>query len=301
MTPGALNWILLFSLAFIWGGSFLGVEIALRDFGPFVLVAGRIALGAVTLLGIAYARGLRLPGFADATERKVWRHCLGMALFSNALPFMLISWGQQSVTSSFAGIAMAAVPLFVLPIAHFILPGERMGLFRVVGFLLGFAGVVVLAGLPVAGDGAVNNLARLACIAGSACYAIGGIITRLTPPVHPLVFGSAALLIASVIMVPLALAIEGVPTEAGGAELLALLYLGLLPTGIATLFLVRIVNTAGPVFLSLVNYMVPVNAVLIGWLVLAEPLPGSLLLSLGLILIGMAISQWRHFRKLFGL
>lgn len=295
-----MTWVLLLSLALIWGASFLGVEVALAGFGPITLATWRIILGAATLLLIARIMGLRLPGFSTPTERRVWLHCAGMAMFSNAFPFMLLSWGQQHVTSSFAGIAMAAVPLFVLPLAHFILPGERMGLFRTLGFLLGFFGVVALAGLPQGASAETNNLARVACIAASGCYAIGGIITRLTPKTHPLVFGSAALVIASVLMLPLALLVEGLPSRPDTGPLLALIYLGIFPTGLATLFLVRIVNTAGPVFLSLVNYMVPLNAVLIGWVVLAEPLPNSLLTALGLILIGMAISQWRHIRGLLG-
>jgi len=297
--PAALDWGLLAFLGLIWGSAFLGVELALDSLPPLWVAAGRISLAALLLVGAAYLAGERLPGFRTAIQRRIWLHCLGMGLFTNAIPFSLLSWGQQLVTSSFAGITMAVVPLFVLPLSHFLVPGERLSAARVIGFLTGFAGVVLLVGgdrlfTSVSGPGGMMLLAQLACVGASCCYACGSIITRLCPPVGTLSFAAGGLLCASIAILPLALLVHGVPSSISTASWIGVLFLALLPTGVATILLTIIIRRSGPPFLSLVNYQVPVWAVLIGVSILGEALPGHFVMALATILIGLAISQRLH-------
>ncbi|MCP5073622.1 MAG: DMT family transporter, partial [Rhodobacteraceae bacterium] len=298
-SPGLKNWLMLLCLAVIWGSSFMGAKLALTGFGPMTLAAGRICIGAVVLTGLTYATGRSLPAFATRTDKRIWLHCLGLALFTNAIPFTLLNWGQLRVTSGFAGICMAVVPLLILPLAHFLLAGERMSARKFIGFVIGFVGVIVLIG-PAAfgrsGD-SLENLARLACIGAACCYAIGSIITRLSPPTSVRGFSAAALVLASIIMLPLASFIEGWPQAPNGTAVIGLIYLGLMPTALATVMLVTIINSAGPTFLSLVNYQVPVWAVVFGVLLLDESLPSQFLGALALILAGLAISQSRRKRQ----
>jgi drug/metabolite transporter (DMT)-like permease len=291
--PSPLAWLFLVVLGLIWGGSFLGVEMALTGYGPLSIAAGRITIAAVILTGIAYATGDRLPDAGTPRGRRIWLHCVGMGLFSNALPFALLSWGQRHVTSGFAGITMAVVPLLVLPLAHLLVPGERMTSRKAVGFAVGFLGVVLLIG-PGAAAGDGTGLARLACIAASGCYAVGAIVTRLAPPGPYLAFGAGGLLVATVAILPLALGLEGWPLEPPRAAVLGLLYLGIFPTALATVMLVYVVQSAGPSFMSLVNYQVPVWAVILGLVVLGEDLPPQFLGALALILAGLAVSQFRR-------
>jgi drug/metabolite transporter (DMT)-like permease len=291
--PSLLAWLFLVLLGLIWGCSFLGVELALRGFGPLSIAAGRIAIAAAILTALAWTTGDRLPDAGTALGRRIWLHCLGMGLFSNALPFALLSWGQQRVTSGFAGISMAVVPLLVLPLAHLFVPGEQMTARKVVGFLIGFAGVALLVGPgAMSGDGAAA--ARLACIAASSCYAVGAIVTRLAPPGPYLSFAAGGLLIAAGAILPVAMLLEGPPTQPPQAALIGLLYLGIFPTALATVLLVYVVQSAGPSFMSLVNYQVPVWAVLLGIVVLGEDLPSQFLAALALILAGLGISQVRR-------
>ena len=298
-TPATLDWGLLALLGLIWGGAFLGVELALDSLPPLWVAAGRISLAALLLVGVAYLAGARLPGFRTATQRRIWLHCLGMGLFTNAIPFSLLSWGQQLVTSSFAGITMAVVPLFVLPLSHLLVPGERLSPARVAGFLIGFGGVVLLVGgdrlfSPVSGTGGMVLVAQMACVGASCCYACGSIITRLCPPVDTFSFAAAGLLCASLAILPLAFLVHGVPGTISTASLGGVLFLALLPTGMATIMLTVVIRRAGPTFLSLVNYQVPVWAVLIGITILGEPLPGHFVMALATILAGLAISQRLH-------
>ena len=291
--PSPLAWLLLVVLGLIWGGSFLGVAFGLRGFGPLSIAAIRISVAAVILVAIVLATGTGLPPPGTARGRRIWLHCVGMGVFSNALPFALLSWAQEQVTSGFAGISMAVVPLLVLPLAHVFVPGERMSWAKVAGFAVGFAGVVVLIG-PVGGGA---GIARLACIAASCSYAVGAIITRMAPKGPFLAFGAGGLLVAAVLIVPPALAIEGLPGAVPLEALLGVLYLGIFPTALATVMLVFVVQSAGPSFMSLVNYQVPVWAVLLGLLFLGEALPPQFLGALALILAGLALSQSGRWRR----
>lgn len=290
-SPSPLAWLFLVLLGLIWGGSFLGVAMALRGFGPLWIAALRISIAAVILVGVAFATGQGLPPWTTARGRRIWLHCVGMGLLSNAVPFALLAWGQQRVTSGFAGITMAIVPLLVLPLAHLFVPGERMTLARAAGFAVGFVGVVMLvgAGGPEAGEGVW--LARLACIGASCCYATGSIVTRLSPSGSYLSFGAGGLLVAAATILPVALLVEGWPPVPPLPALLGVLYLGIFPTAVATVLLVYVVQSAGPSFMSLVNYQVPVWAVILGLVFLGEALPAQFLWALALILGGLAISQ----------
>lgn len=292
-SPTPLAWLMLFLLGLTWGGSFLGIAKALTGFGPLTIAAARIGIAAVILTGIALASGAGLPSWSTRVGRRIWLHCLGMGIFSNALPFALLPWGQERVSSGFAGITMAVVPLLVLPLAHVFVPGERMTPRKAAGFVVGFFGVVLLIGQG--GEGAAEGigLARLACVAASCSYAVGAIVTRLAPPGPTISFGAAGLLIASAISIPLALCFEGWPASPPVPALVGVLYLGVFPTALATVALVYVVQSAGPSFMSLVNYQVPVWAVILGLVALDEELPPQFLGALGLILLGLAVSQLR--------
>ncbi len=295
-----INWMLLLFLGLIWGSSFLGVSLSLESFGPITVAAIRVSIAAIILTSISFYLGHRLPSTKTATGRKIWRHGFGMAIFTNAVPFTLLSWAQLHVSSGYAGITMAVVPLLVLPLSHFFLPGERLSRQKVLGFGVGFAGVVILIGpaqILETGGSDIENIARIAAVLASFCYAIGSIITRLAPSGPQMAFSSAALILAASMLVPVALIVEGVPDVPTQSALFGVLYLGLFPTALATVILVYVIKSAGPPFLSLVNYQVPVWAVIIGMVVLNETLPGQFVWALGLILIGLGVSQAKLWRS----
>lgn len=297
-----VNWLRIALLGVIWGASFMGVKLALTGVGPLTVVAVRLTLGAMFLVVLVHAMSKRLPSVRGEGAGRLWAFILAMAVFSNAVPFALLSWGQQVVASGFAGVCMAVVPLLVLPLAHVFVPGERLTLRRLVGFVTGTAGVVVLIG-PTAFASTGNDLellAKLACVGAAGCYAVGGIFTRLSPETDRLGLSAAILLLAALMFTPYALWAEGWPGEVNLTALGALLYLGVLPTGVAQIILVYVIRDAGPVFLSLVNYQVPVWSVIFGAMILSEALPPSLFLGLAMILGGVALSQLGALRRLFG-
>jgi drug/metabolite transporter (DMT)-like permease len=292
------SWIMIMLLALIWGGTFMVTEVALTEMPPFWTAASRVCLAALVMIGIWAQRGFRLffrpPSQADLVA------LLFVGAASSAVPFSLLAWGQQFVTSGFAGVSMAATALIILPLAHFFVPGERMSLRKSLGFLVGFAGVVILIGAEAfdSTGTAYETWGRLACLGASSCYALSSIVMRRLPPVDPIGLATVLLLIASCITVPLALSTEGLPPVPSGSIIGVLAFLGLVPTAAANFLRVLVVRSAGPVFMSLVNYQVPVWSVFLGALILNEPLPPTLIWSLALILCGVAISQYGAFRRL---
>ncbi len=293
------SWIMVGALAFIWGGTFLVTEIALTGMTPFWIAAARVGIAAVVMTVIWSLRGFALFTATPNTGDKITVAIIGA--ISGAVPFALLAWGQQHVTSSFAGVSMASTALIVLPLAHFFVPGERMTWRRAVGFVIGFLGVAVLIG-GQAFDSTGQSLetaGRLACVAASCCYAASSILMRRLPAIDPIGLATVLLIVGTCISVPFALGAEGVPQAPATDILLVLLFLGLVPTAAANFLRVVVVRTAGPVFMSLLNYQVPVWSVVLGALVLAEPLPSSLLSAMALILTGLALSQYAALRKLF--
>ncbi|MFP7673519.1 DMT family transporter [Marivita sp. S0852] len=296
ITPA--NWGMVATLGLVWGATFLFIELALTGITPFWLAAGRIGFACVLTLAIWLWLGRKL----FLTDETAWGALIISSILNSAVPFMLLSWGQQTVTSGFAGVSMAAVALIVLPLAHFSVPGERMTLRRVVGFGVGFVGVTVLLGGQVfasSGD-PLEPFGRLACVSAAACYAVSSVIVRKLPPIDPFGLSALTLVFGSLVVFPAAIIVEGAPVMPSTDILLIIAVLGLIPTAGANLLRVFVIRSAGPVFLSLVNYQVPMWSVILGIVILGEPFKPILLLAMALILSGLFVSQWGALKRLFG-
>ncbi len=291
--PTKQDWIGVFSLGLIWGGTFMVVAMALEGYGPITVATSRTTLGALTLLLLMRITGRRFPTLTPALGGSI----ILIGLLSTAIPFMLLSWGQQFVPSAFAGLSMAAIPLMVLPLAHFF-SDEPLNLRRFLGVCLGFSGALVLIGpgLLQLGQG-TEPLAQMACITAALCYAVSSILTRRCPPIDPVALAALTLLVGAALLLPIMLMTEGLPEWQGTRPTLALIVLGLVPTALANLLRVSITRSAGSVFLTLVNYQVPVWSMVFGAWILSEALPLRFYIALTLILTGMAISQWFSLRK----
>ena len=293
------SWAMVATLGLTWGGTFLVTEVALEGITPFWLAAGRIGFAALLMMGIWSALGLRL--FSTPPSRNTQIALLAIGGFSTAIPFMLLAWGQQYVTGGFAGVSMASVALIVLPLSHFFVAGERMTWRRTLGFVIGFVGVCILIGGQAfeSSGASLETAGRLACVSAACCYGISSVLMRRLPAVDPIGLSTVLLLIAAAITVPMAIAAEGAPPLPDTQTLLVIAFLGLVPTAAANMLRVLVIRSAGPVFMSLTNYQVPLWSVLLGAWLLGEPLPPSLLLAMGLILIGVGLSQFGALRRLF--
>ncbi len=279
----------LMLLGGIWGSSFMCIEIALTGFPPLTLAAGRILLAALALNGVVWLTGQRWPRGV-----RTWGLLIIVGLFSSALPFILVSWGQQFIPSGLSAILIATGSFVSLFLSHLLTPDDRLTLPKLGGMLIGFSGVIVLVGVDALAGLDEAVLGQLAVMGAAACYAISGIITRKTDYVPPLVNSAVVLLTAACYMVPLALIVDGVPGPTADLKpMLALGFLGLVPTALAYLVRFQLIQQVGVVFISQVSYLVPLFAVFWGWLFLAEVPSPAAWVALVMILVGINVSRLR--------
>jgi drug/metabolite transporter (DMT)-like permease len=294
--PTLQNWLSVLALGLIWGGTFMVVSIALRGYGPLTVACARTTLGAIALLSLMRVMNRPLPNF----DARMFKYLFVIGILNTAVPFALLSWGQQYVASAFAGISMAALPLFVLPLAH-IFTDEKLSTRNMIGVGLGFTGAVVLIGPSVMKIGSgMAPLGQIACNMATISYAISSIMTRRCPPIDSITMAALLLLVGATALVPAMLIFEGIPQIADRTSTIAIIFLGFVPTAFAALLRVTTIRSAGAVFMTLVNYQVPVWSMIFGTVVLAEVLPLRFFAALALIMIGLLISQWNILKRIFG-
>jgi drug/metabolite transporter (DMT)-like permease len=296
-----VDWTMLIALTLMWGSAFLFTKIAVARLPPELIVTVRLTMAASVLVPLALARGRR-PG----RGLRFWLFLVAIALLGNLLPFLLITWGQRAIDSGLTGILMAIMPLATLGLAHFLVPGERLTRWRVGGFLLGFSGVIVLIGpeavLAVGGERG-PLVPMLAVLAGAICYGISSILARLRPPSDALSTAATVTLLAALLSLPLL----GTAAAGGALERVslplpwdvvgALLFLGLLSTATAMIVYFRLLQLTGPTFVSQLNYLIPLWAVVIGVVFLGEQPTLGHLYGLGLILAGIFVARQERRRR----
>ena len=289
-------WFLLIVLSLLWGGSFFFTGVAVKELPPFTIVALRVGIAAITLLLLhAIARRALPAGFG------IWRAFLIMAILNNAIPFTLLVWGQTQIASGLAAILNATTPLFTVLAANLFLPDERLTALKLSGIAAGIAGVAVLMG-PEAVSGLTGNLwAQLACLGAALSYALAIVFGRrfARMGLRPTSVATGQLCMSSLVLLPLALIVDqpwtlAVPSLGASASILAI---AIASTAFAYLLYFRILETAGATNATLVTFMVPPSAILLGALFLDERLAANHFAGMALILLGLALIDGRLARR----
>jgi len=275
------------ALVGLWGTSFLFTAISVRTVDPVTVVFYRLVLGALVLSLVVYARGQSFPRSA-----RIWFGFLLMAIAGNALPFFLIAWGQQTIDSGVAGMIMAIMPLMTMLLAHYLVEGETLNRFKIIGFTLGITGIVILLG-PVFEGGGRALLSGLAIFTAATCYAVNTILIKRLPRFSPMVGACGVLIMASILMLPIWLMLAPENNNISQGSMLSVIWLGIGPTGIATIILFVVIDRAGPTFLATINYLIPVVAFFSGAWLLSEPASWQHFVALTAILGGIAITRIR--------
>ena len=293
---GVREWLMLFALSILWGGSFFFVEIAVSELPPLVIVLCRVGLAASVLWAIILARGIALPH-----GREVWLTFLGMGMLNNAIPFFLIVWGQQSIASGLASILNATTPIFTVVIAHFFLADEQISTRKFVGILIAIAGVVILV-LPSIGLGETSTLlGQLAILGATISYGFASVFGRRFKSlgISPMMSSAGQLTGSTALLLPVTLAMHSPLDMAmpGTTVLIALILLAVACTALAYLLFFSILSSAGATNIALVTLLVPVTAVLLGVLVLGEKLSANHLISMAGISLGLLVLDGRLFRR----
>jgi len=280
-------------LASCWGSSFFFIELALESFGPLSVAAGRIAIAAALLTTLAVLAGHRLP-----RRRRDWGYLIGAGAVGAAMPFSLIPWGQAQIASSMAAILMAFTPLATTLLAHFMTHDERIAPVKLAGIGVGLAGVAVLVG-GVSPETLAGNVPRkLAVLTAAIGYALSALLLRRTSGLPILVSAAGVMLSASLMSLPAALILEApLATAPSWESLLAVGVLGVFPSAVAVVVLVWLLGRVGATFVSLNNYLVPGVGSVLGVTVLGERFTLGAAVGMGLILLGVLLTQHAQRRQ----
>ncbi len=292
----SVEWSMLIALSILWGGSFFFNEVALAEIPVMTLAFLRVAIAAIVLTLFLHMWGERLPASGS-----IWSAFLAMGLLNNVLPFTLILAGQQHIASGVASILNAATPLFTVVLAHFLTRDERMTPHKVMGVLIGFAGVAAMIGSDAVRDLGRDVVAQTLCLAGALSYAFAGIFGRRfrSLEVTPMATATGQVIASSVLLMPLMLITDRPWTlpVPGGAAIGSVIGVATLSTALAYILYFRILATAGATNLLLVTLLIPVSAILLGALVLGEALHPHHVAGMVLIAVGLAVIDGRLGRR----
>lgn len=294
----AADWGALVLLALIWGGSFFFGKVAVQEVPPLTMVLTRVAIGALALFVIARARGIHMP-----LNRGLVGEFVVLAIIANIIPFGLIAWSQQHIPSGLSSILNAATPLFTVLVAQAFTHDEKFTAGKLVGVVLGFTGVALMMGPALLGQLGGHHLpAQLAAIGATVSYGFASVYGRRFRHLPPLGVAMAQLATSSVLLLPAVLLIDQpwllpVPSLPVFG---ALAGLGVLSTGIAYILYFRILARNGATNISLVTFLVPVSAILLGALILGEALDLHEFLGFAVIALGLAAIDGRPARWIRG-
>ena len=284
-----LSYAFVAFLIVVWGSAFGLTSVALEGFSPVETSFGRTALAAVVVAGVAVISGQGIPN--NLLE---WRWLSLLGIVGLAAPVTLLTWAQQSIPSSVASIFISSVPLFIL-LATRIFLHEPVSRRKWTGFAIGFAGLVWLAGpAAISQIGSEDQaIAQLACILVAVGYASGGIVIKLMPEIPPFRATAGTMISGAVFLLPFGFTAFETALGAPWVPLIALIALGILPSGIGQNIRYVVVKRRGPVFMSVVGFLLPVWAGFVGFFILDEPLTLHTISAYAIILGGLLISRDR--------
>ena len=276
-------------LALLWGSSFTLIKESLAGLSPAQLVLARLMLGAAVLLSVAAVRRVGLPRGPG-----VWGHLAAAALFSNVVPFLLLSYGERSAGAGIAGVLVGATPLLTLTIAAAALAEERATARKLIGLLAGFAGLVVVIAPWRTGAGSAGG--ELACFGAAVSYAAGFVYVRrfLSPRgLAPLALAAGQVSVAVLLQAAVSPFLQWGAVSLTPRVTVSIVLLGVLSTGLAYVLYFRLIGEVGATTASAVNYLVPIAAVLVGAIFLDERITLNVVAGGLIVLAGMAYAENR--------
>lgn len=293
---GGREWSLLLLLSLLWGGSFFFISVAVKELPPLTIMLLRVSIAAAVLWLV-----LKLSRQSIPMRREVWLALAVMGIGNNVIPQTLIVWGQGHIPGGLASILNATTPLFGVIVAHLFTADEKATRAKIAGLLIGFAGVAIMMG-PAAAQGlGVNVLAQAGILLASLFYALSGVWGRRFKRMGltPIATATGQLTASTVMILPLALLVErpfSLPLPSHAA-LAAVVALAVVSTALAYVIFFRILSTAGATNLMLVTFLIPVSAILLGWLFMNEQLALRHFIGMAGIAAGLAAIDGRLFRR----
>jgi drug/metabolite transporter (DMT)-like permease len=280
------GWLLFLAMSVIWGVPYLLIKVAVEDLSPVLVVFGRCVLGAALLLPWTVARGQLRPALRH------WKPLLLFTVLEMTGPWLLLSYAEQTLSSSLTGLLVAGVPFVAALAARLAGEEERLTPVRLLGMGLGVAGIAVLLGLDVEGVGLVPVLAVGLVVLGYATAPM--VVSRALPDVPGVAASSVALVVTAVVYAPFAVPQLAEAARAPAPALLSVAALGVLCTAVALALFFALIREVGPQRALVITFLNPAVAVLLGVLLLDEPLTLGLAAGLPLVLAGCVLATRRN-------
>ncbi len=291
------DWLMLIALSVLWGGSFFFVGIAVTALPPLTIVLTRLSLAAVTLWIVVLLLGVPPP-----VTQRAWVSLLIMGVLNNVIPFSLIVWGQSYIESGLASIFNAMTPLFTVLVAGALLVDERISGAKMLGVMLGLSGAVVMLGTDALRGISTDVLAQLAVMGAAVSYGFSTVFGRRFRDLglNPIAIAAGQVTMSALLLLPAALVFEK-PWLLPMPELevwVALVALAVFSTALAYILYFRVLASAGATNVSLVTFLVPVSAILLGTIFLNERLQFTHFIGMLLIALGLCAIDGRLWRRL---
>lgn len=289
------DWTIFGILTLLWASAYAFTRLAVSQdapeagFPPLMVIPVRLTLGAVILLAVAAVSRQTWPPLT------AWRTWLGMGVMGvvgTAAPFFVITTAQQTVASSLAALYVAAAPLFIALLAHFIFSDDRLTPRKGVGIIVGFIGVAVLFGPEaIRSFGSASVAAQALCLLGTSFYAIATITARMARNIPPFVFAAGFVSIGAIVSWPMLFFVDYEALAPSRHAIAGLIGLAIGPTALASILYLILVKRTSATFLSMTGYTIPVVSAVIGFFAFQEVQSWNALLAFGLILTGVWLAQ----------
>jgi drug/metabolite transporter (DMT)-like permease len=296
--PTRTDWVLLLTLGLMWGTSYAFIKLGVQTLPTFTLIATRLLIGLVLLATVVAVAREPLP-----RSPRIYVHLVVMAVVNIVIPFTLITSAERSVDSAIAAIINGAVPLVVILLAGLVFPDEPITLNRLVGLLVGYAGVIVIVSPGLGSSTGSQISGELALVGSTISYGVGAVYTRATMrglrPMIPAVFqvGFAFVLVAALALVnehPLDVAWSG-------DAIVAVIWLGVFGSGLAYLLNFRLLARIGATRTSILAYFLPIVGIVTGALMFGETIDQYVVIGTVMVIGGVALVNSRlGERRIFG-
>jgi drug/metabolite transporter (DMT)-like permease len=280
--------ILLLLLVVMWGSAFAALKVSLTTIPPLWVMLSRMIIGSLTIATVFLFLKKKLPLTIQFWK---WSFLIGFLGFS--IPFSVISWGAQYIPSSLVAILMGANPIITLLLSHFFLINSRMSLRMVGGVIVGAIGIILLIGFGNLQYNASREqfiFGQLAVLSGTFSFALASVIIKNSPQEDLFERSLGSLICGSLIGFLIVYFLSKSPVMLEGISLISIFnvcLLGIFPTGVATIIWFKVIALKGPMFLSLVNYLIPIWALILGVLLLNEKV--DFIIGFGLIFITIGL------------
>ena len=290
--PKIIDYALLTILALIWSSAFFNIKIATYSYGPVTIALLRTFFGAIPVVGLCLVQKIKIEAFS-----KDWYWFAIIGMVNLVIPFFLIAYGVQKVQSNLAAILMASTPLSATVLAHFFTNNEKINIKKIFGVLIGFSGIVFLFSDNILINES-NFSSALLILIGSTFYVVGGLLTiKISNKKNENVTASI-LIWATLFLIPITIFTEKPWNLNPSIEsTMAIIYLGIVSTGLAWLLRFRILKTNGLVFQAQVAYLIPIFGIILGYIFLKELITPKVLVAVVAVIIGIYFVKKSNSKK----